>query len=597
MNAVDPVFNEQIFDAAFEAGCNYMDMAMTLSDLHPTNPYQECGVKLGDYQFERAQAWEQKGLLALVGMGVEPGMADVFARYAEKHLFDEIDEIGIRDGANLEVRGYEFAPNFSIWTTIEECLNPPVIWEKDRGWFTTAPFSEPEMFEFPEGIGPVECVNVEHEEVLLVPRWVNCKRVTFKYGLGDQFIGVLKTIKMLGLDNKDPIKVKGVQVAPARRRRRLSARPGPPGRPHVRQDVRRHVGQGNEGRQAAPGLPLPGCRQRDLHGKIRRAGRRLADRRQPGDRDGAAGERRLAGHGRAWAGGVRPRPVHGEDGGVRFPVWDQGDVIMFGFTGKILHVNLTTGGIEVEQPPEEFYRTYWGGSLMGTYYLLKNTPPGADPLGPENTLSFMLSPTTGVPISGQSRCTATAKSPTSGLIGDSQAGGFWPAELKFAGFDGIVLTGRSPKPVYLWVHDGEAELRDAAHLWGTGRVTGEVEAAIKEELGDPKIEVTQVGTAGERLSRLACIINMSNRAHGRTGMGAVMGSKNLKAIAVRGHGKVNVADQKAVARLARQAAGTLSDFPGHEGAAGLRHGQRVHVPGHGGRAADPQLAERHLCGG
>jgi len=214
MNAVDPVFNEQIFDAAFAAGCNYMDMAMTLSDLHPTNPFQECGVKLGDYQFERAQAWEQIGLLALVGMGVEPGMADVFARYAEKHLFDEIDEIGIRDGANLEVRGYEFAPNFSIWTTIEECLNPPVIWEEGRGWFTTEPFSEPEVFEFPDGIGPVECVNVEHEEVLLVPRWVKCKRVTFKYGLGDQFIGVLKTIKMLGLDNKDPISVKGVQVAP-----------------------------------------------------------------------------------------------------------------------------------------------------------------------------------------------------------------------------------------------------------------------------------------------------------------------------------------------------------------------------------------------
>ena len=117
---------------------------------------------------------------------------------------------------------------------------------------------------------------------------------------------------------------------------------------------------------------------------------------------------------------------------------------MFGFTGKILHVNLTTGHIEIEQPSEEFYRTYWGGSAMGTYYLLKNTPPGADPLGPENTLSFMLSATTGVPISGQSRCTATAKSPMSGLIGDSQAGGFWPAELKFAGFDGIVFTGRSP---------------------------------------------------------------------------------------------------------------------------------------------------------
>jgi len=214
MNAVDPVFNVAIFDAAYQAGCHYMDMAMTLSRPHPADPYRQCGVKLGDYQFERAAKWEKKGLLAVVGMGVEPGMADVFAKYAEKHLFDEIEEIGIRDGANLEVRGYAFAPNFSIWTTIEECLNPPVVWEKGRGWVTTETFSEPETFDFPEGIGPVECVNVEHEEVLLVPRWVKCQRVTFKYGLGDQFIGVLKTLKMLGLDNKEKIKVKGVEVAP-----------------------------------------------------------------------------------------------------------------------------------------------------------------------------------------------------------------------------------------------------------------------------------------------------------------------------------------------------------------------------------------------
>lgn len=213
-NAVDPVFNEQIFDAAFEYGCTYMDMAMTLSEPHPTDPFHQPGVKLGDYQFDRAKKWEKKGLLAFVGMGVEPGMADVFARYAADHLFDEIDEIGVRDGANLEVHGYEFAPNFSIWTTIEECLNPPVIWEKGRGWFTTEPFSEPEVFNFPEGIGSIECVNVEHEEVLLAPRWINCKRVTFKYGLGDEFIRILKTIKMLGLDNKEPIKVKGVEVAP-----------------------------------------------------------------------------------------------------------------------------------------------------------------------------------------------------------------------------------------------------------------------------------------------------------------------------------------------------------------------------------------------
>lgn len=214
MNACDPSFNVPIFEAAFQTGCHYMDMAMTLSEPHPEKPFEKCGIKLGDYQFERAAQWEKKGQLALVGLGVEPGMADVFARYAQDKLFDKIDEIGVRDGANLVVKGYDFAPNFSIWTTIEECLNPPVIWEKNRGWFTTQPFSEPEIFEFPEGIGKVECVNVEHEEVLLAPRWIDCNRVTFKYGLGDEFIGVLKTIKMLGLDNKEPIPVKDVQVAP-----------------------------------------------------------------------------------------------------------------------------------------------------------------------------------------------------------------------------------------------------------------------------------------------------------------------------------------------------------------------------------------------
>ncbi len=213
MNSVDPIFNKQIFDAAFNVGATYMDMAMTLSEPHPTDPFNQSGIKLGDYQFEKAKDWEKKGLLALVGIGVEPGMADVFARYAADHLFDEIEEVGIRDGANITIEGYEFAPNFSIWTTIEECLNPPVIYEENRGWFTTAPFSEPEVFDFPE-IGPVEVVNVEHEEVLLVPRWVKTKRVTFKYGLGDQFIGVLKTLHMLGLDNKEKINVKGVQVAP-----------------------------------------------------------------------------------------------------------------------------------------------------------------------------------------------------------------------------------------------------------------------------------------------------------------------------------------------------------------------------------------------
>lgn len=214
MNAVDPNFNEAIFDAAFAAGVHYMDMAMSLSKPHPTKPHEKTHIKLGDYQFERAQDWQRKNILALVGMGVEPGLSDVFARYAADHLFDELDEIGVRDGASLVVRGYAFAPTFSIWTTIEECLNPPVIWEKERGWYTTPPFSEPEVFEFPEGIGAVECVNVEHEEVLLMPRYLDCKRVTFKYGLGDEFISVLKTLHRLGLDNKGKIRVKGVEVAP-----------------------------------------------------------------------------------------------------------------------------------------------------------------------------------------------------------------------------------------------------------------------------------------------------------------------------------------------------------------------------------------------
>jgi len=218
-NAVDPRFVMPVFDGAFAAGADYLDMAMSLSRPHPDEPHAKTGVKLGDHQFEQANAWEGASRLALVGMGVEPGLSDVFARYAADHLFDEIDEVGVRDGANLEVAGPDgqaesFTPTFSIWTTIEECLNPPVIWEKDRGWFTTAPFSEPEIFDFPEGIGPVECVNVEHEEVLLVPRWVTAKRVTFKYGLGAEFIAVLDALHKVGLDRTDKVSVGGVEVSP-----------------------------------------------------------------------------------------------------------------------------------------------------------------------------------------------------------------------------------------------------------------------------------------------------------------------------------------------------------------------------------------------
>jgi saccharopine dehydrogenase-like NADP-dependent oxidoreductase len=214
LNACDPRLNPPIFAAARAAGCNYLDMAMTLSEPHPERPFEEPGVKLGDDQFAVGQDWQQAGLLALVGMGVEPGFSDVAARYAADHLFAEIDEVAVRDGADLVVEGYDFAPTFSIWTTIEECLNPPLVWERERGFYTTPPFSEPETFVFPEGIGPVECVNVEHEEVVLVPRWVDCRRVTFKYGLGDEFIEVLKTLHKLNLDSTDPVDVRGARVAP-----------------------------------------------------------------------------------------------------------------------------------------------------------------------------------------------------------------------------------------------------------------------------------------------------------------------------------------------------------------------------------------------
>ncbi len=214
LNACDPRFNEPIFGAAFDAKVTYLDMAMTLSHPHPERPYELPGEMLGDLQLAAHEEWERAGVLALVGIGVEPGLSDVFARHAADELFSSIDEVGVRDGADLVVEGYDFAPTFSIWTTIEECLNPPLIWERERGFYTTAPFSEPEIFDFPEGIGPVECVNVEHEEVVLIPRWVPCERVTFKYGLGQEFIDVLSTLHKLGLDSTEPVSVRGTLVAP-----------------------------------------------------------------------------------------------------------------------------------------------------------------------------------------------------------------------------------------------------------------------------------------------------------------------------------------------------------------------------------------------
>lgn len=227
-NAVDPRFVMPIFRGALAAGASYLDMAMSLSQRHPEEPYAKAHVKLGDEQFAMAGEWEASGQLALLGMGVEPGLSDVFARYASDHLFSRIEELGTRDGANLAVHDADgnetFAPGFSMWTIIEECLNPPVVWDRARaeaaggdveaGFSTLPAFAEPEVFDFPEGIGPVECVHVEHEEVLLMPRWVEADRVTFKYGLGEELITILKTLRTLGLDRTDPVTVKGVQVSP-----------------------------------------------------------------------------------------------------------------------------------------------------------------------------------------------------------------------------------------------------------------------------------------------------------------------------------------------------------------------------------------------
>jgi len=229
----------------------------------------------------------------------------------------------------------------------------------------------------------------------------------------------------------------------------------------------------------------------------------------------------------------------------------------YGYRGSILHVNLTEGKIWTENPDDSFYRRYLGGSAMGMHYVLTETPPGADPLGPENVLCLMTGVITGAPFPGQSRVTAVAKSPATGLIGDSQAGGFWPAELKFAGHDGVVFRGRSPEPVYLWIHDGEAELRDASAL--RGRFTADVEDAIRAELGDPKIHVLQCGPAGERGVRFGALINHANRANGRTGMGTVMASKNLRAVAVRGTRAYDAADEAAVRDLAKWGAAHFAE--------------------------------------
>ena len=273
MNAVDPRFVMPIFTGAYAAGADYLDMAMSLSQPDLEQPYAKIGVMLGDEQFAPAAEWEQAGRLALVGIGVEPGLSDVFARYAADELFSEIDELGTRDGSNLTVEGYDFAPSFSIWTTIEECLNPPVIWEAGRGWYVTEPFSEPEVFDFPGGIGPVECVQRrarggdpdaalgrgEAGDLQVRPRAASSSTCSRRC-----------TSSASTAPHRSPYAVArpaAVTLPPCWSRRatwsRRPARPGVPRRGDARRDLRRSLGDRHrEGRPAARGVPLPRGRQR-----------------------------------------------------------------------------------------------------------------------------------------------------------------------------------------------------------------------------------------------------------------------------------------------------------------------------------------------
>jgi aldehyde:ferredoxin oxidoreductase len=229
----------------------------------------------------------------------------------------------------------------------------------------------------------------------------------------------------------------------------------------------------------------------------------------------------------------------------------------YGYWNKILHVNLTERRTWVEEPGDAFFRHYGGGRGFIAHYLLKHVPKGADPLGPQNVLVFAPGVLTGAPVPGAGRHSVGAKSPLTGGFGESEAGGFWGAELKRAGWDAIVVYGASPTPVYLWINEGQVEIRDASHLWG--RITGDVQDAVLAEVGDPRARVAMIGPAGENLVRFACIANELNEVAGRTGMGAVMGSKKLKAIAVRGKTSVKIADPKGLLAVAKWVSGTMDE--------------------------------------
>ncbi|MCX5915730.1 MAG: aldehyde ferredoxin oxidoreductase, partial [Deltaproteobacteria bacterium] len=222
---------------------------------------------------------------------------------------------------------------------------------------------------------------------------------------------------------------------------------------------------------------------------------------------------------------------------------------MFGYNGRILRVNVSEEKLTVEEPGEDYYKRYIGGRGFIAATLLQELKGGVNPLGPENKLIFALGPITGMPIPGSGRNSVGAKSPLTGGFGEAEAGGFFGAELKKAGYDAIIVEGTAKSPLYLWIKDGKAELRDARHLWG--REIRETQQEIRKELQDPLIRTAAIGPGGENLVRFACILNDITHAAGRTGMGAVMGSKKLKAIAVRGGTLPPMADEKGVRDLTR----------------------------------------------
>jgi aldehyde:ferredoxin oxidoreductase len=234
----------------------------------------------------------------------------------------------------------------------------------------------------------------------------------------------------------------------------------------------------------------------------------------------------------------------------------------FGYNGRVLRIDLSTRAIDVESPSEVFYRTYMGGGSLALAYLLRELKPGTDPLGPENVLVFASSVLSGIPMAGMARYTVAARSPLTGAFGEAEAAGFWGPELKHAGFDAIVVKGRAEKPVYIWIHDGEAEIRDASHLWGSD--TGTTQEGIRKELGDKLIRVALIGQGGENLVRYACVLNNLKHANGRTGMGAVMGSKKLKAIAVRGRQKLEVKDPDGLRVISQRLAEDIKTHPGEQ---------------------------------